>query len=248
MKRYRIGMMVALIFGFSSAQDVGLPKAEDLLDRYVELTGGQAAYDKITNRVSKSSVEIAGMGITLEVTACAAKPNKSYSVIESAMTGKIESGCDGEVVWEISDLQGAQVKEGQELVDMLHFSRFDAHAYWREAFTTVETVGVEDVNGSPAYKVVATPEKANPQTFYFDKASGMVVKSEVTLENPMGTFAIQSYPKDFLEVDGILVARRSSVHVMGQTRNITVDSIKHNVGLPADHFDLPEEIKAIVNQ
>ncbi len=40
--------------------DDPLPKADDVLDQFVEATGGKAAYEKIKNRVSKGTMEISG--------------------------------------------------------------------------------------------------------------------------------------------------------------------------------------------
>lgn len=40
-----------------------LPKAETVLDQYVEATGGKAAYEKIKNRTASGTIEIAGAGI-----------------------------------------------------------------------------------------------------------------------------------------------------------------------------------------
>jgi hypothetical protein len=34
----------------------------------------------------------------------------------------------------------------------------------------------------------------------------------------------------------------------GQERKMTIRSIEHNVELPADLFELPEEIRALVNK
>jgi len=169
-------------------------------------------------------------------------------VIESDITGKMENGCDGETVWELSAMQGAQVKEGQEKIDMLHLSRFDASVYWREAYEKVETVSVEDVKGKPAYKVVLTPARAKPSAMYFDQESGLLVRTDMELENPMGNFPIETYSSDYREVDGILVSYTSEVHVMGQVRSITVESIEHNVDLPEDRFEPPDEILEILEK
>ena len=43
-------------------------------------------------------------------------------------------------------------------------------------------------------------------------------------------------------------AHKARMKVMGQTRNIVTDSIKHNVEIPADRFKLPDEIQALVDK
>ncbi|MBU0609760.1 MAG: hypothetical protein KKI08_17870 [Armatimonadetes bacterium] len=73
-----------------AADDEPLPKADTILDKYVEVTGGKAAYAKITNRVAKGTLEIMGAGLKFDITVHVAAPNKSYSLMESKELGKIE--------------------------------------------------------------------------------------------------------------------------------------------------------------
>ena len=54
------------------------PTAEQILDRYVEVTGGKAAYDKLHNRVSQGTMEIAGLGITGKFTLTQGEPDRMY--------------------------------------------------------------------------------------------------------------------------------------------------------------------------
>ena len=53
--------------GFSHKYEE-LPKAEQIFSWYIESTGGIASYDKITNRVTNSTLEILNQGIKLNLT------------------------------------------------------------------------------------------------------------------------------------------------------------------------------------
>lgn len=230
------------------ASEEVLPKAEEILDGFVEATGGLAAYDKIQNRVTKGTLEMAGMGINLSITTYNARPNKSYSLVESEATGKMESGCDGSVVWENSAMQGAQIKEGKERAFMLRLNTFDRMAYWRKAFQKVECTGVEDIEGTPCYKVVATPADGDPELYFFDKETNLLIKSEMTMESQMGTIKGQMFPGDYEKFDGILVPKSVKIVVMGMERTMTMTSLEHNVKLPEDIFALPPEIQALLDK
>ena len=234
--------------GFLQGAGETLPKAEKILDRYIEVTGGKAAYDKIQNRVTKATVEMTGAGINLSMTNWQAKPNKSYSVLESDATGKVESGSDGTVVWQMSVMTGPQIMEGKHRVSMLHASIFDKYVYWRKAFKKVENVGTEEVNGKPCYKVIATPEGTYPETLFFDKESNLLVKTIVTIEHPMGKMVIESYPEDYKKSGGILTPFRARLKAMGIERTMTVTGIENNVQMPEDRFKLPAEIQALVDK
>jgi len=224
------------------------PQAEQILDRYVEAIGGLAALQKINNRVIKGTMEIAGAGIKLSVTAYQARPNKSYTAVDSPATGKIENGTNGEIAWQVSALAGAQLLEGKEKVNFLHMNIFDRAPQWRTSFQKVEAAGVEDVSGKPCYKVLATPKDLPPQTMFFDRETHLLVRITMTIESQAGTISSDSYLSDYKRVDGILVPHRTVTRLMGQERITVMESIEQNVLLPPDRFDLPAEIKALIKK
>jgi hypothetical protein len=253
-RRMFVAITLALILGnlasTGNAQTApqALPKAEQILDRYIEAIGGLAAMEKINNRVTKGTMDVPAAGVKLSITVYSARPNKSYTVIESAATGKIENGSDGEVAWQISATSGPQVFEGKEKASQLHLNIFDRLAQWRKIFKQVETTGMEDVAGKSCYKVVATPPDLAPQTLFFDKDSGLLVKLSMTSESQMGPIPVESFPSDYQPVDGILMPRKNVIKTVGPERVATVDSIEHNVNLPPDRFALPAEIKALIKK
>ncbi len=85
-----LGASYVIVFG----QDEPLPKAETILDRYVEVTGGKAAYDKRTNEVATGTLEFKAQGLKGSVTRYSAVPAEEYLVMEIDGVGKIESGMD----------------------------------------------------------------------------------------------------------------------------------------------------------
>ena len=141
---------------------------------------------------------------------------------------------------------GPQIKEGQEKADTLREASFDKLVDWRDDYENAECVGVEMLSDKPAYKVVLTPRGGKAQSFYFDKASKLLVKIELTVETPMGTVPVETFLDDYRSIDGLLLPHRSRIVAMGQERLVTTESIRQNVDLPPDRFDLPEEIRAIL--
>lgn len=230
------------------AQEDKLPKAETILDKYVEVTGGKAAYAKLNNRVTKATVELLGQGLKFSLTIYAARPNKMYTLTESEAFGKKEGGTDGDVVWEIGLMTGPQIKEGEERALALRGATFDAVQDWRKLYKKAECVGVEAIDGKPCYKVVLTAKEGSPETRYYDKESNLVVKTEMSLKLPMGTIPFESYASDYKRVDRILLPHKARVMVMGSERIMTIESIKHNVEMPKDRFKLPEDIQTLVDK
>ncbi len=224
------------------------PKAEAILDKYVEVTGGKAAYGKLNDRVSKATFEMAAQGIRADLTVYGARPNKLYTLFESDVLGKIEKGTDGNVAWELNVMTGPQLKEGDELTFFMREATFDAATQWRKLYKKVECVGLETIDDNPCYKVVLTPAEGAPLTRYYDQQSGLLVKVEMSITTPMGTIPFESYVSDYKPVDGVLFPHKVRVLVMGTERLITTQSIEHNVKMPKDRFKLPEDIQVLVEK
>ncbi|HUV36570.1 MAG TPA: hypothetical protein VMX58_06495 [Patescibacteria group bacterium] len=225
-----------------------LPAAAEIIDRYVAATGGREAYGKIQNRVTTATIDIPMQGITMDMTIYSARPDNFYSVMKSAMLGTIERGFDGEVAWENSLMSGPQIKKGTERGDIKRDAVFDKYINWRELYKEVACTGIDTLDGGPAYKVLMTPNEGNEQTIFFDKESGLIVRIESVVETPMGTVPFVTTLNDYRDVGGVLIAHKMMVTIMGQNRLITAEKVEYNVELPAGLFDLPAEIRELVEK
>jgi hypothetical protein len=222
------------------------PKPEQILDKFIEATGGVKAYDKLQNSVVKGALEIPAAGISLDVTAYSARPNLFYSKAESPAIGTFERGTDGKIYWENSTMQGARLLEGAELTDALRDAKFEGMAYWRTLYDTVTFAGVDTVAGSPAYKVTLKPKDGRARTYSFDQKSGLLVKSSTVIQSQMGDVTVEAYPTDYRKVGDVLVSYKTSMKIMGQDRNMTIKSAEYNVAIPDTVFLVPAAVKEIM--
>jgi zinc protease len=216
-----------------------LPKAETVLEDYIKATGGRDAYEKLKNRASSATMELAGAGIKGTIKATQAAPNRLVVVTEFGPAGKTVQGTDGQSAWLLSPILGDRLLEGEEKAAILFQAEFNKEANWKTAYQKVECTGIDDVNGKPAYKVVLTPKAGKPTTRYFDKESHLHVKETITQATPMGEITVEMYPSDYKKVDGILLPFTVTQKVLGQSVEIKMTEVKHNVDLPADTFKRP---------
>jgi zinc protease len=224
-----------------------LPKAETILDKSIEATGGKAAFGKLHNSVITGSMELAAMGIKGTIVSTKAEPDKSSAEIEIGGVGSIKEGYDGKVAWEINPMQGARIKDGDEKA----VAKREAHFHeenWRDDYKKVETVGAETVDGKDCYKLVLTPNEGSPVTEYFDKKTGLLVKSAMTLTTAMGEITAETVLSDYRKEGDLLTAHKIQLNNAGQEISITLESFKYNVDLAKDKFDLPDEIKALIKK
>lgn len=242
-----IGVAVASSFTLARAAD-DLPKAETILDKYIEATGGKAAYEKHHSEISKGSFEMAAMGLKASMVSYHAEPDKTYTETDLGGMGKIREGSDGKVFWQLSAMMGPHVKEGTEKSQAELSSRFNAELHWRELFKDAKTVGVEKVDGKDCYSVTLTPAEGAPLTQCYDKESGLMVKQSMTVQSPMGEQAVNTFASDYRKEGDVLMPHKLKSSVAGQEVTITFESITFNADIPAETFAVPDEIKALLKK
>jgi hypothetical protein len=224
------------------------PTAQQILDTYVEKTGGLAAYDKLQNSVTKLTLTIPAAGISVDVTVYSARPNKLYTVAESPAVGKNERGTDGKVYWEKSSMQGTRILEGDELAEALREAAFEGLVYWRQRYDSVAVAGVDTVSGDPCYEVVMKAKGARARTLSFDEKTGLLRESKSIVATQMGDLPMESFPSDYRKVDGVLQAFKTTIKVMGQERTMDVKSIEYNVAIPDSIFAVPADVQALLEK
>jgi hypothetical protein len=242
----RIGLALAFASAVLAADE--LPKGDAILDKYVEATGGKAAYSKLHNQVVNGTTEFKTMGMKGKMMVYTAEPDKHYTEIELGGIGKIQEGSNGDVVWSYSAMQGPRIKEGDEKAEALLQGKFNSEVNWRDLFKSAETVGMEQVDGKDCYKVVLTPKTGPAITKWFDKDTGLLMKMAMTSKTPMGDIQSDSTYSDYRKEGDVLVAHKVVTHVATMELVMTVDGVQSNVDIPKDKFDPPAEVKALMNK
>jgi hypothetical protein len=235
----------------ATAADDTLPKAEEILDRHIEATGGKEAYAKITSRRITGTLSMPAQAMEAQLLLVQKPPNMRRLEISMKDMGTLLQVCDGKHAWEVNERSGSpRLLEGDEAQTALRNAVFQPDLHWRELYDHVETVGVEDVDDKPAYKVVLASEGGEEITNYYDKQSGRMVRSDRTIDTPMGSMTIQSYPGEYKQIDGIWLptSSRQVVAEMNMKREFKFQKIEHNIDLPEGAFEPPPEIKRQIEQ
>ena len=248
LRRFAIAIAGLTVAGALARAADDLPKAETILDRYVEVTGGKAAYEKRKSDVTTGTLELTAMGLKGAMTAYHAAPDKSYTEIEFPGLGKVQEGSNGTVAWQLSAMQGPHLKEGDERATSLLMAKYNGDAAWRDLYKTVETAGVDSVDGKPCYNVTLTPKEGAASSRCYDKASGLMTKAVITMKGPTGEITVEGYASDYRKEGDILVPHKVIQKTMGQEFTITIDSVKPNVDIPAEKFAVPAEIQALIDK
>ena len=226
-----------------------LTTGEAVLDNYVTVTGGTAAYAKVHNMIFKGSLTMAAMGLKGSMTIYSAEPNKASMTSELAGVGKVTEGTDGANAWSFSAMQGPQLKKGDELADSLREALFHKETEWRTVYKSAEMSGTEEVAGKPAYKVILTPKSGAPETHYFEKESGLMIREQTVRKSAFGEIPVDVSIGDYRkECGGVMLPHLMIQTFAGQKLEMKIDTVECNATLPSDAFDPPAEVKALLNK
>jgi hypothetical protein len=225
-----------------------LPTAEAVFNKSIEATGGKAGYEKVNTMLSRGTVEFTGQGIKGAIVLAFARPDKSDMVMDLPGLGKIRTGSGGGAAWQTSALQGPRVLQGEEREQIMRAAVPDSLVRWREVYGDVKVEGEETLDGKPCWRLVAHPPRiSKPETLWFDKESGLLVKSVATLVSPMGEIPVESLYSDYRDAGGIKVAYSMRQATGPQVIVTTFTEVAVNAELPASQFDTPREIQALLS-
>lgn len=224
-------------------------KGAELMDRFVEVTGGKAAYDAITSRVVKAEATMPGGGMKGAMEVYVRYPDKFRASVEMP-GGNFERGSDGTTVWVSHPAIGASILEGADRVSAIRESTQDRFGQWRRTYEKAEYLGDEAVDGVNCHKVALTlrpidPEvKEAPVTAYIASDSGLIVKWTTLMETGQGDVEVAVRLGDYKKVGGVLVPHSTTVTVQGLEQSVKVREMQVNVEIPDEKFALPEAVQA----
>lgn len=235
--------LILLTFAAAFVFAADLPTGESLLESYIQRSGGAEAWARAKNMSMSGTVEMEGRNISGTVTIFE-EGEKSYTSMDFPGIGKVEEGYDGETAWEDSALEGPRILDGDEKASAKRAATLALITSWRIVYKDAHTAGEADVDGKPAWKVEMTPKEGKPETFFFDKKSGLLVRISAVLSTALGDIATEATMSDFRPVDGILTPFAITEKAMSQNIVMHFAKIAYNADIPPNRFDLPNEVKA----
>lgn len=239
-------VLALAISGGAALGQTELPKAETLIEKAIEATGGKQARAGLTSRIMKGSLEIPAAGVKGDLTVYQTRPNLMYTVVEIPNITRQERGFDGKVAWERDTQRGLRLIEGAEFDKLQYEADFDNDMKWRDRYPKAETIAEEEVGGKTAYKVELTDKNGKKTTHYYDKATNLLVRLNSIYDLQMGEVAVEIYYEDYKKAGELLVAHKQRQLLMGMEQIVTYSSIDDNVRIEHERFTLPEDVKALV--
>ena len=220
------------------------PTADEILARYIEVTGGEDRYRSIESLTASGALEMKGAGMkgTLKTSIAG---GKALTVVELGGVGTIRQGSDGETVWSIDPMTGARIIEGVERNQIVRsldlLAMFNRDKYYK----SVTFEGKTEVDGKPVYAVKMVDNDDLPETSYFDVESGLLLKTEGVTRSQMGEMKTVNTVERYGEFDGLKLPIQTSTKIGPVTQVVLLEKVEINPKIDPATFALPPEIKKL---
>jgi hypothetical protein len=218
------------------------PTGDQILAKYIEALGGQAAIDKMKTLVMKGTYTgFNGMALPYEVDLAA--PDKFYiNVI--AQQGTIERGFDGKAGWEKGP-RGVNELMNPVLDDLKSTFLIYRNIKLKEQFTRLRGGRKDKIGDRDVIVVNGTTADNRREQLFFDAENGLLLRRITYLETPIGVIPNQIDFEDYRDVDGVklpFTVKVSSVEPgLVSTRKYT--EIKLNAPVDDSKFKMPAAAK-----
>ena len=224
-----------------------LPTGTEVVERCIKASGGREEMLKVQNSLTKGTVEIKTLGLRGTFTVYRARPNKIRAQFDIEGLGVMERGFDGEVYWDKNVSTGARILQGPERQINVLLAYFDA-TYYDQIYREIRCDGVEEVEGQPCYKVALVPEGCDPITDYYAKDTSLPLREELTIQRLYHQDRLVNTVKEYKTINGLFMPYLNIEQLGGTLTYRRTDSIELNVALPEGIFDLPKDVKALLDQ
>jgi hypothetical protein len=197
----------AAAFGFASV-DSSLPDAKEIVERYDQALGGREAILRHTSSTMRGTMEVhqSEKMVKLPFVYFAAAPYRRLERVALPNgAGDVLNGFDGETAWSFDPRaapgDGAHIYTGNERLSMKRDADFYYPLTELSWFKSMETVGMEEFEGRPCYRLHGINNWDKSNDHFYDRETHLLAGYE--FESELGpTHEIFS---DYTKVDGVLV-------------------------------------------
>ena len=214
------------------------PTADQILAKYTDAIGGQAAIDKMKTRVMKGTYT-GFNGAELVFEASLTAPDKFY-VIVTTPQGTNERGFDGKVAWE-KNSRGVNELTNPVLDQMKSMFLSFSNIKLKEEFPRLRLGGRDKIGDRDVVIVSGTTTDNHRERLFFDTETGLLLRRISYTETVIGVIPEQIDFEDYRDVDGLklpFAVKISSVEP-GLVSTRKYSEIKLNVPVDDSKFKIP---------
>jgi outer membrane lipoprotein-sorting protein len=216
------------------------PSVDQVLNRYVAALGGASAIRRITSRVEKGTVNIAGRLFPIEI--YAKVPDQLLSIMHFPSNDNVY-GFNGATGWQSNPTSGVRLMSPSEVIQ----SRFESEFYFplriRELYDDISVVSDKD-SGAVAEDrgvvvLVARRSGTPPVRLQFNRESGLLMRAIGYTETPLGRIPLQIDYDDYRESSGVKIPFRWTTSTPGGRFTVELKQVQQNIPIDDTKFAPP---------
>jgi hypothetical protein len=235
---------VALIASVAFAQEKSEPTADQLVAKNIEAKGGASAlHDLQTLRLTGKMLVQEGQ-IQLSFLQIKKRPDEART--EASLQGMTQiEAYDGKEGWKVSPFFGRKDPERMSADDvkaLVEDAEMDGPLIdWQTKGNTVEYLGTEDVDGTPAHKLKVTRKNGDVSFVYLDPDHFLEIRV-LTQRTRHGAYEeVETDLGDYEKAGGVFVSTSIEFGRKGapDKQRIVIDKVEANVPVDDTIFHFP---------
>ena len=213
-----------------------LPTVDELLAKYIEATGGAAAWKAQTSRIVSGTLDVVGKMRGGKFETHSQAPNKTVTKLDMQSLGSSEVGFNGRIGWARSP-NGVRTLKGLELAALQREASFYGPLSMKNDYVKITLTGRSKIGYRDVFVLDLQPATGSVVRTYFDTQTYLPVR--VNTVELLGTISapVEIYLDDWREVDGVKYPFSLTQSFSNLTLVFTVKEIKHNVPIDARMFE-----------
>src|SRR5437588_3579779 len=219
--------------------------ADEIVGKYIKTVGGMEKIEAVKS-IRRTGKVIAGGGFEIPIVEENKRPNLvRQDIIIQGLIGT--SAYDGKAGWKIQPWQGKKDAETMgegELKAIIEESDFDGPLVnYKAKGNKVEYVGMDEVEGTDAYKLKVTLANGETRYFYMDTDYFVPIKIETKRIVRGNEVEFETVLGDYKEVAGWYMPYSIEVGAKGSQfkQKIAYDKIEANVPVDDSRFAMPKK-------
>jgi hypothetical protein len=223
----------------ASTPAIPLPSADEIIEKYKQALGGEAAIQKIETRVDSGALDTPSRNAHSKIEIYRTAPNKVLTIVHG-QRGDFSQGYNGTIAWQ---QHGGEAEElsGDDLVRARDSAAFNPGLNLKKNYSKLEVKDVSKIDGHDAYRISASRGGGSADQYYFDAQSGLLLRISTEIESPLGAIPQDTDYEEYREVSGVKVPFLIRVVRSDGVTIYKWDQIQANVAVADRRFEKPAE-------
>lgn len=243
---HRIALSTAVLAACAFGQAKPDLTLDQIIEKHVEALGGLDRVKAIRTFSATGKAIMGGGQVIAPMTMRMKRPSSIR--VDMTVEGKtITQGFDGTTAWRINPASGSDAPRKGSAADAEEMKSsadidFSVLVNYKAKGNSVDLLGIEDVEGRPAYKLKVTRNNGRVEYAYLDEETFLFARTTTKRKQMGNEVEIDAYPSNYKPVNGVLFPFTVEQKNSGQTiAQIAFEKVEVNVPIDDSQFRMPEK-------